>query len=68
MVRTVLSELGGFKFRVFLPIPLFIFLMNWYHRMKGVVELPITGEAGPGVSRNRIQRQCLGRAIYYVLT
>ena len=38
MVRTVLKELGGFKFRVFLPIPLFIFLMNWYQRMKGVVE------------------------------
>ncbi len=46
MVRTVLSELGGFKFRVFLPIPLFILLMNWYQKMKGVVELPTTGEAG----------------------
>ncbi len=38
MVKTVLSELGGFKFRVFLPIPLFIFLMNSYQKMKGVVE------------------------------
>ena len=46
MVRTVLSELGGFKFRVFLPIPLFILLMNWYQKMKGVVKLPTTGEAG----------------------
>ena len=38
MVRTVLTELGGFKFRVFLPIPLFIFLMNTYQKIKGVTE------------------------------
>ena len=38
MVRTVLQEIGGFKFRVFLPIPLFIFLMNVYQRMNGVIE------------------------------
>ena len=38
MVWTVLKELGGFKFRVFLPIPLFIVLMMAYQKMKGVVE------------------------------
>jgi len=38
MVRVVLQELGGLKFRVFLPIPLFIFLMMAYQKMKGVVE------------------------------
>jgi nucleoside-diphosphate-sugar epimerase len=38
MVKTVLNELGGFKFRVFLPIPLFVFLMMIYQKMKGITE------------------------------
>lgn len=38
MVRTVLQELGGFKFRVFLPIPVFIFLMNVYQGILGVTD------------------------------
>ena len=38
MVKIVLKELGGFKFRVFLPIGLFTVLMMIYQKVKGVTE------------------------------
>jgi len=38
MVKIVLKELGGFKFRVFLPIGLFTALMMNYQKVKGVTE------------------------------
>lgn len=38
MVKTVLTELGGFKFRVFLPVKLFITLMMMYQKTKGAIE------------------------------
>jgi nucleoside-diphosphate-sugar epimerase len=38
MVKIVLKELGGFKFRVFLPIDLFTALMMIYQKVKGVTE------------------------------
>jgi nucleoside-diphosphate-sugar epimerase len=38
MVNIVLKELGGFKFRIFLPIDLFTVLMMFYQRVKGVKE------------------------------
>jgi nucleoside-diphosphate-sugar epimerase len=38
MVKIVLKELGGLKFRVFLPIRLFTVLMMIYQKVKGVTE------------------------------
>jgi nucleoside-diphosphate-sugar epimerase len=38
MVKIVLKELGGFKFRVFLPVNVFVALMMIYQKMKGVTE------------------------------
>jgi len=38
MVKIVLKELGGFKFRVFLPIRLFTVLMMIYQKVKRVTE------------------------------
>lgn len=38
MVKIVLQELGGIKFRVFLPIRLFTVLMMIYQKVKGVTE------------------------------
>ena len=38
MVKIVLKELGGFKFRVFLPIRFFTALMMIYQKLKGVTE------------------------------
>jgi nucleoside-diphosphate-sugar epimerase len=38
MVKIVLKELGGFKFRVFLPVNIFVALMMIYQKMKGVTE------------------------------
>jgi len=38
MVKIVLKELGGYKFRVFLPIRLFSTLMMIYQKVKGVNE------------------------------
>jgi len=37
MVKTVLNQLGGFRFRVFLPVSLFKFLMMSYQRVKGEI-------------------------------
>jgi len=37
MVKTVLDQLGGFKFRIFLPVSLFKFLMIAYQRLKGEI-------------------------------
>ncbi len=36
MVKTVLTELGGFKFRVFLPVNVFVALMMMYQKTKGI--------------------------------
>jgi len=38
MIKIVLRELGGFKFRVFLPINVFVTLMMTYQKMKGVID------------------------------
>ena len=38
MVKIVLNELGGFKFRVFMPIGIFVTLMMIYQKTKGVTE------------------------------
>lgn len=38
MVKIVLRELGGFRFRVFLPISLFKFLMMAYQRLTGNIQ------------------------------
>lgn len=38
MIKIVLRELGGFKFRVFLPIGLFKFLMMTYQRLTGNIQ------------------------------
>jgi len=35
MIKIVLKQLGGFKFRVFLPVWLFKFLMNSYQKLSG---------------------------------
>ncbi|RLI02225.1 hypothetical protein DRO38_04170 [Candidatus Bathyarchaeota archaeon] len=38
MIKIVLKELGGFRFRVFLPIPIFKFLMMSYQRVNGEIQ------------------------------
>ena len=38
MVKMVLNQLGGFRFRVFLPICLFKFLMMSYQRLTGKIQ------------------------------
>ncbi|RLF97821.1 MAG: hypothetical protein DRN49_06885, partial [Thaumarchaeota archaeon] len=38
MVKMVLNQLGGFRFRVFLPISLFKFLMMSYQRLTGKIQ------------------------------
>jgi len=38
MIKIVLKQLGGFRFRVFLPISLFKFLMMSYQRVKGEIQ------------------------------
>lgn len=35
MIKIVLKQLGGFKFRVFLPVGLFKFLMISYQKLSG---------------------------------
>jgi nucleoside-diphosphate-sugar epimerase len=38
MIKIVLRQLGGFRFRVFLPITLFKFLMMSYQRLTGKIQ------------------------------
>ena len=38
MIKIVLKQLGGFKFRVFLPISLFKFLMMSYQKLTGSIQ------------------------------
>lgn len=38
MIKIVLKQLGGFKFRVFLPVSLFTFFMMCYQRVTGRIQ------------------------------
>lgn len=58
MIKIVLKELGGFRFRVFLPIPIFKFLMMSYQRVNG--EIQFTPDQVDSLLPKRCFRTILG--------